>query len=177
MVSCELLVLLIVLIIAILKGQVTATSPSKVVRNNVASILQKIDQKPEWGTPVNANLANPFDNNGTVTYPINLVLTKEGEISGSIYFSTIPATDAMVVMLQMKVDGTNWETVASCSATGGVITIGEWPGFGAGDALTTTSLIFNVPHINSSTGFRLALVQTGASDPEGQIDYTYNTLE
>jgi hypothetical protein len=131
----------------------------------------KLDKKLEFGTAVNATSAQPSDNAGTVSYPINLTVTKESLIHIYVDHSSKPANDTMNSKLQVKIDGTNWDTVAQItSIAGATVGTGEF-----------VNMINDVAHcelfINSSTDFRLALDQTGGADGVGTIYYTYNTRE
>jgi len=145
-----------------------------------AEYLEGIKDIPRWGTPVNAGTAQPPDNAGTVSYPINLTVTKESQIFMTIEVLVSPGTDTMTIETQYKADGTNWQPISTIASSGGTTTLDGRVVYYVTPGTTTRAVIVLPPlFINSSTGYRVALSQAAGNggDPAGTIGYTYNTLE
>jgi len=154
----------------------TFNCTTDVNNTGTGNVVERPEDIPRWGTPVNATSAQPSDNAGTVSYPINLTVTKESKIHIHVRITGVPTNDTLTLALQIKQDGTNWINLALFTAVGGVLAMEGIPAGYEVLALTQPQMYLET-FINSSTDFRLSLVQVGSADAVGEITYTYNTLE
>lgn len=136
--------------------------------DGLGALKALIDEKPEFAAKVNGS-DNPTDNFGTVTYPVNLTITKPGLVDIYILSTDIPVNDSMSLKVQLKPDETNWLNLSEITWTAGLTAI---TGIGDLNGDSDFVLIKGIP-VDSGNDLRFALNQVGGADAVGTASWHY----